>query len=286
MSTLAGLQRSVRDYLLHGSEHCVAQVAAPSHDAGERLQIYAHAYRLRLHEALATDFTLLAAWLGASRFEQLMDDYIAAHPSAHFNIRWFGSHMADFVSGVAPWSDEPLLADLAEFEWVQGLSFDAPDAPSLDASALAALPFAAWESLHVSFHPALHRRDFRWNVHELWAALQRREPLPPPVEYVVPVPWLFWRQEHQSCYSSLDRDAAKALDLALEGADFPTVCVALRAWWPDDALPQRAAALLKSWMNEGLVSGVCIGGAPKAVLRCSAAAYRSRYSADFRPPRQ
>lgn len=284
MSGLGELQRSVRNYLLRGGE-CALHVAAASPDAGTRLGIYANAYRLRLHEALATDYTLLAAWLGEERFTRLLDDYLAAHPSSHFNIRWFGCRMAEFVAATAPWSEEPVLADLAEFEWVQGLSFDAPDAPLLEAAAVASLPATAWESLCVSFHPAVHRRDFRWNAHELWHALQEGRPLPPPVEYVVPVPWLFWRREHHSYYTSLDRDAARALDLALDGADFPTVCVALRAWWPDDVVPQRAASLLKSWVTEGFVSGLCIGAVPRGASRCAAAAHRSRHSGEFAPRR-
>ncbi|PKM43866.1 MAG: DUF2063 domain-containing protein [Gammaproteobacteria bacterium HGW-Gammaproteobacteria-1] len=285
MSALAGLQRGLSDFLLHGGDGCAVGVAAAPGEAGTRLGIYANAYRLRLHEALATDYTLLAAWLGEARFVQLLDEYIAAHPSHHFNIRWFGCRMAEFVAGSAPWSDEPILADLAEFEWAQGLSFDAPDGPLLEAGAVAGLPAVAWETLRISFHPAVHRRDFHWNVHELWHALLEGRPLPPPLEYVVPVPWLFWRRERRSYYTSLDRDAARALDLALDGADFPAVCMALRAWWPDDVVPERAASLLKSWVNEGFVSGICLGAVPRGAARCAAASFRSRHSGEFGPAR-
>lgn len=259
MSTLAELQRGFRDYLLQGRNQAIRPLVRATQERREeaenRLAIYADAYRLRLKEALAVDYTLLAARLGAERFDALMDHYIHAHPSRHYNIRRYGHRMAQFLAASAPWCGEPLLAELARFEWLQGLSFDAPDAEPLGVETLAALPAAQWGGLRLRFHPSLQRHDFHWNVHEFWAALRHEEPFPAARYQASAIPWLFWRQGRSNLFVSLDAESARLIDLARGGADFAALCEALCARHPEEEVPQRAAAALKGWVEEQLVIG-------------------------------
>lgn len=257
MSTLEALQRGFRDYLLQGQGRTIGPLVNAAegnrHETQRRLVIYADAYRLRLKEALAVDYTLLAARLGAKRFDTLMDHYIHAHPSRHYNIRRYGHRMAQFLAVTGPWCGEPLLAELARFEWLQGLSFDAPDAEPLGVEALAALPAAQWGGLRLRFHPSLQRHDFHWNVHEFWAALRGEEPFPATRYRARPIPWLFWRQGRSNLFVSLNAESARLLDLARGGADFAALCEALCARHPEAEVPQRAAAALKGWVEEQLI---------------------------------
>lgn len=259
MSELAELQRCFRDYLLQGHTHGIHPLVNKAADPKQRLGIYADAYRLRLKEALATDYTLLATWLGEERFEALMDHYIHANPSQHYNIRHFGHLMADFLAVAGPWCGEPLLSELAAFEWLQGLSFDARDADPIGIEAISAIPAARWCDLQLRFHPSLQRQDFHWNVHELWAALQHGEDFPVARYESKALPWLFWRKERRSVFVSLDAEQAELIDLARDGADFATLCEALCTRHDAEEVPERAAALLKEWVEEQMVVDVIPG---------------------------
>jgi len=253
MSSLARLQRGFRDYVLAGDARRIRPLVATPPEPLRRLGIYGGAYRLRLKEALAVDFTLLAAWLGEAGFDTVMDGYIDRHPSRDYNIRRYGHRMPEFLAETAPWRDEPLLAELAGFEWVQGLSFDAADAGAVDENRVAAIPPEEWAGLRFRFHPSVHRRDLMSNVHELWSALQEGRPLPEPRREGAVRHWLFWRSGGRNAYASLDAPQAAAFDAARAGADFATVCEVLCEWYEPETVPRQAAAELKGWLQEGMV---------------------------------
>ncbi len=259
MNPLITWQRRFADHLLAGGGAAMPRLIAPGGDAAARLAVYTDGYRLRLKEALAQDFTLLAAWLGPQRFERLLDDYIHAHPSHHYNIRWVGRSMVRHLAQTPPWNRNTLARELAEFEWAQGLCFDAPDAPIATAAELTALPAAAWPRLRLRLQPALQRRDLHWNVDELWAAAQAGRPLPPPAYRPSPVRWLFWRRDCRNYLARLEPDAAAALDSIRTGGDFAALCLTLRRRHRPEAVPARAVGLLKGWLEEGLLSAVLTG---------------------------
>ena len=91
----------------------VSTAGAP---AAERLDIYVAAYRLRLLEALATDFSGLHTLTGDEQFDQLGRAYIDACPSHHFSLRWYGHGVAEFLQRTPPYAEYPVLAEMAEFE--------------------------------------------------------------------------------------------------------------------------------------------------------------------------
>jgi len=256
MSALATLQRRFRDHLLdHPGTPLEPLIRAPAvGDRGRRLGIYHDGYRLRLREALATEYRGLAALLGDDGFAQLADAYAAAHPSARPSIRWYGDRLAGFMAETAPWNGRPELAELARFEWTEGLCLDAADAPRLTADAVADLPADAWPGLRIVFHPSVHRLDLAWNSHALYRAATEESPLPTPTRHAAPQPWLFWRWEQSAYFASLAPDAAAMLDGLRRGDRFADVCTTLLHWHDDAATMHRAAALLRGWFDEGLIS--------------------------------
>ena len=256
MSELAELQRSFRDYLVLGKADVIQPLIDNRVNRNQRLGIYANAYKLRLKEALATDYTLLAAWLGEERFDAMAEHYIHAYPSRHYNIRRYGHLMADFLASTGPWCGQPLLTELAAFEWLQGLSFDARDIAPIGIDTLAALPAEYWGGLRFRFHPSLNLRDFHWNANQLWAALKQGKAFPEPRYHSLATTWLFWRKGRSNVFTSLDVEQAKLIDLARSGADFATLCEVLGTWYDNDEAPARAAAILKGWVEEQLVIGI------------------------------
>src|SRR5205814_3406875 len=123
-------------------------------------------------EVLTNDFPGLMAMAGPADFDLLARAYIAAHPSRHASVRWFGRHLADFMARTTPYSGSPAAAEMARFEWLLGEAFDAPDVEPVKAAALMALPPQAWETLRLAPLPSLRRSAFAFEVPQAW---QRRD---------------------------------------------------------------------------------------------------------------
>lgn len=254
MTPLRRIQRELQAYLLGAPNAAAAHVAeAGNLGAVARLQIYADAYRLRLREALEADFPALRAWLGAGRFAEAAERYIAAHPSTHYSLRWFGRHLPRFLAEAPPFAETPLLAELAQFEWALGTAGDAPDEPVLSRAALARLAPAEWPSLRLEAHPSVVRLDLLWNAPAVRQATEAAAPLPAPRRGARTTAWIVWRQDYHTYFRSLDADEAQAFDALCRGDTFAAICAGLSQYGGDAGVPARAAALLERWIGEGLV---------------------------------
>ena len=257
MKSLEALQHAFGGYLTGASEVIPPGVAGDDRaDARERMELYAGAYRARLVESLGVDFPGLWGMIGDEQFYQLCLEYIRQHPSTWPSIRWFGSHMEDFLRNTPPYADYPQVAEMAAFEWAQGLVFDAADSPVSTLDELAALPPESWPGMRLAFIPAMRRLDLEWNIPLLWSALERDEELPEPERQEYPRGWLLWRRELTPSWRRLDVDEAWALDRAGEGMCFADLCEGLLEWIDEEHAPRRAAGFLKTWVHDGLVAKI------------------------------
>jgi hypothetical protein len=257
MTDLASLQCAFQRHIDRPTRVMTRTVlATPRADAGRRLGVYSDGYRSRLIEALANDYPALRCTLGEARFDGTMRAFIAAHPSRHANLRWYGGELADFLSRAPRCRRRPLLAELARFEWALGLAFDAADAPLAAAQDAAAVPAHRWPVMRLALHPSVHRLDLRTNAPALWLAAVRRRVLPRGVLRRRPRAWLIWRKEHAPYFRSLARDEAVALALAARGADFAAIGRSLARSAGGGNAALRAAQLLRNWLDEGLISAV------------------------------
>jgi hypothetical protein len=68
------------------------------------------------------------------------------------------------------------------------------------------------------------------------------------------VAWVIWRPELISNFRSLEPDEAVMLDAMTEGRPFPALCEALLSHVEEDQAPARAAGLLRSWVEEGMIA--------------------------------
>jgi hypothetical protein len=257
---LRALQRDFQSALMAGSTGINPQlVSTPEAGAARRLDIYVQAYRLRLLDALEGDYGKLAACVGDAQFEALGYVYITRYPSQHPSLRWLGRHMADFLATTRPWSGQPLLAEMAAFEWAQGEVFDAPDATPLSLAAIAAIPPESWAGLRLRAHPALRRLDLTWNVPAIWLALDNDTEPPAPRAGDVPSGWLMWRQDLDIHWRSLSADESWAIDAWRSGACFAELCEGLCEWLDTGQVAAHAATLLKGWISAGLVTALLTG---------------------------
>jgi hypothetical protein len=86
--------------------------------------------------------------------------------------------------------------------------------------------------------------------------MSAEEAPPAPERSAKAVEWLIWRHNLENYFRSLDAVEVTALDAALEGRNFAQVCAALSQQLPDEEVPLRAASLIATWLDGGLLAGL------------------------------
>jgi len=255
---LRRLQREMQRDLFGGASAigaCIAETAPLATHA--RLGIYRHAYVARLLETLADHYPVLHAILGDEDFEALGTAFIRGFPSVHRSIRWYGRELADFLAARSPFDEQPIFAEIARFEWTLAEAFDSADAEVIGRHALAAVQPAEWAGLAFCFHPSVRRLSFEWNTVAAWKAMTAGTDAPRPERSTEVVEWLVWRSGLENYFRSLDPAEATALDAALRGACFAEICGGLSEHLAEEEIPLRAASLIATWSESGLLSGLC-----------------------------
>jgi hypothetical protein len=253
--SLADLQRAFQDYVLTSGDAFANQVRdTRKADRVTLLDVYRDGYALRLIEVLTIDFPGVLAMAGPADFDTMARAYIAAYPSRHPSVRWFGRRLADFLETTEPYDRTPVVAEMARFEWALGEAFDSIDAAPIEAESIMAVPPEAWESIAFAPIPSLQRLAFTHDVPPAW---QRREEVEPGTLEVAaletPLPWVIWRPERVSNFRSLEQDEAAMLSAMIEGQPFPALCEALLPHIEEDQAAARAAGLLRAWVEEGMI---------------------------------
>jgi hypothetical protein len=253
--SLADLQRAFQDYVLQSSDGFAGSVRDTSKaDRTTLLDVYRDGYVLRLIEVLGTDYPGVLAMTGAADFDHMARAYIGAHPSHCPSVRWFGRHLAGFLGSTPPYDTSPATAEMARFEWAMGEAFDSANEAPVSAGAIMSVPPEAWETISFVPLPSLRRMTFTFDVPPAW---QRREEVGPGALEVAPLAepaaWTVWRPELMTNFRSLEPDEAVMLDAMIEGHPFPALCEALLPYIEEDQAPARAAGLLRSWVEEGMI---------------------------------
>ena len=257
MDTLAKLQRDFQDYVLGKRRHVVSSVRSPNRaQAVARMNVYARAYEQRLVEVLRTDYPALHALAGDELFETLARAYIEAHPSRHRNARWVGERLADFLSGSDAFAHQPVLAEMARFEWAIGLAFDAPDEGAVSPHELTSLPPEGLADARFVVHSSVQQLTLSWNVPAFWKAVDADVSPPPLPTRRTPAAWIVWRPELVTCFRSLESDEAVAWRAVAGGQNFAFVCDSLATIMEPALVPARAAGLLRRWVDERLLSRI------------------------------
>ena len=254
MNSLRALQTQFLAYLRAPEtqmQPAVVNTATVSADL--RLKIYVDAYRLRLVDALADNYPVLHTLLGDDAFTELGARYLQAQPSQHFSIRHFGHRLAEFAAAEMPYAQQPVLADVAKFEWALRDVFDAADAIALTPNDLAAIAPELWPELRFKLHPAVRRLDLTWNAPALWKAIDEQLEPPPPQMNNHLTAWLIWRHDLKIQFRSLEVDEAWALDALRLNTTFADLCAGLCEWVDESQASLHAARLVRRWLTDGIL---------------------------------
>jgi len=232
----------------------------------DRLEVYANAYFVRIHDSLRSDFGALARALGPAAFHDLVKTYLMAHPPSHPSLRFAGKDLARFLE------TEPFAAifarrcaygaDLARLEWGLCDAFDANEAPVLTREDLAGVPPEAWAGLRFKTSPSLALLSPRWPVHtvrerfdhesenETWDAPPALEPAQTHVRV--------WRREEVVYYRAIPSLEAELLAALQRGKEFGVLCERVAQEVSESATAVQAVGFLEAWVSAGLLSGLAI----------------------------
>ena len=256
MTDLQTLQQHVLQAMLTNAPPRLRELRGDdAADISSRMAVYRNGYRIRLRDALATEYAGLGLMAG-HRFAHLLDGYVAAHPSEHYNIRWHGAGLPAYLEHALPWREKPELAAMARLDWAISTAFDAADESVLRAADLAGVPAEAWADLRLTPLSHLQVLSSTCNPDAFRRAADHGLKRPRLRRLSKPRHMLVWRQALEVRYRTVQADEYAALAGAMRGEVFSRLCERLAEHnGPDKALP-RMVALLSQWLDEGLISGL------------------------------
>ncbi|MGC1549296.1 MAG: DNA-binding domain-containing protein, partial [Rhodanobacter sp.] len=174
-------------------------------DIESRLAVYRNGYRIRLRDALSVEYPGLVLMAG-HRLAHLFESYVDAHPSEHYNIRWYGAGLAAYLECALPWREKLELADMARLDWAISTTFDAANEPVVSAADLAGLPADAWADLCLRPQDALQMLSTVFNVDAFRRAADRGHQRPRLRRLSKLRHLLVWRQALEVRYRVMDAD--------------------------------------------------------------------------------
>lgn len=219
-----------------------------------RLAIYHNAYRLRLTEALRSNFPALHQLLGDEDFNAAASQFLQHNPPTTASIRWFGDALPGWLSQQKPYAELPAIAELAQFEWALRHALDAANASTVTPDDLQRVPPERWADLHFTLHPSVTLLNLQWNAIAVWQALTNDQVPPDPAP--APGYWLVYRQENlMNAWRSLDPQELEGLTRITSGQSFGDLCEYLYTQREDPELAiNTAASWLRSWSEQGLLA--------------------------------
>ncbi len=229
-------------------------------DATERMNIYRDAYSLRLIDILYGDFPTIYEILGTDSFVEMAKKYLATYPSTSFTVRHFGQYLAKFLSETKPYADYPYLWQMADFEWAKGTVFDAPDTDIFTLEQLVNIPENAWEIATFEFIPAMTRLVYDYNIPQIWLSVHndKNDNTPAPIQLDTPMAWVMWRKNLNPNWYSMPADEDWFFIQARRGVNFPELCEGLGKWIDEDEIPQRAAEIVRRWIDEKMLKNIFV----------------------------
>ena len=173
MNEFERLQDAFQRSIVSGDYRILGEILdSPKEKRDVLLGVYRHAYVSRLVEALRNDHEHLHGYLGDEMFDKMGAAYVAAKPSQQPNMRWFSQGLPEFLRTTEPYSEHPVVGDIAAFEKALNDAFDAPDGAVIGIADVAAFAPETWNELRFKPHPTACRLDLATNALEIWQALR------------------------------------------------------------------------------------------------------------------
>ena len=218
-----------------------------------RLGIYGNAYKIRLKGSIENDHEILGIYLGDDLFDVMAAGYIESKPSHVTSLRDFCEYLPEYLETTAPFSNNPIISEIAAFERSLLFAFDSADGAHATMNDLVSIPQEQWPDLRVRFHPSMQIFHANWNSVQSWQALKAEKS--PPAEAQQGSYWLIWRNhERITEFRSLPVDEHVMIDGFLHGHSFAEICEDLLGYHAEEKLAQNALKHITAWLEIGIVS--------------------------------
>ena len=262
MSDLARQQADFQRGILGGDDTVLGEILDSPKEKRETLYgVYRYAYGSRLVEAMRSDHELLHAYLGDEMFDEMGHAYVKAHPSEHPNLRWFSRALPEFLKSAAPYSDHPVLSDLAALEKTLNDAFDGRDDDALDACRHGPLCAGGLErsSVHSRIRPLRASIFPPTRPRSGWRSRTTRRRRMRPRWKSPRACWSGGRTT-RLMFRELPAEEAMMWDEAANGIPFGVLCAMLATYDDPDGAAARGAGYLHGWISAGLLTGASTSG--------------------------
>ena len=251
--SLKNLQQQMMNYLLHDDTEITDKIINQGKITKKvRLNIYKNAYQVRLTEVIDNDHQMLGRYLGDDLFEQMATEYLKCHPSSYYSLRDFAEHLPNFLTEKLPFSQYPIISELAYFERFLLTSFDARDTTRMTFDSLQTIEHQEWPALVFRFHPSVQLAHFSWNTVESWQALKQQQT--PDTAAKKKSVWLLWRNNDRLTeFRSLSDEEFTLFNMILSGNNFSMLCDFLLNHLAKGDASTLALQYLSTWLEEGLL---------------------------------
>ena len=250
MAGLKELQENFQKAVLTGDTSILSEITPSVREKGEvLLGVYQNAYRLNLIEFLDNEYEKLGTLLGDDGYADMVNAYIANTLPDTPNARDYGRKLPEFLRENTPFTENPILGDMADFERALNHAFDAANDQPLTLEDLAAIPPENWPDKTFAPHASVTRLGLKTNAQSIWQAFEN-EAAPPAIELSdEPDRVIVYRQELRSMFRSMSYEEAMLWDELAKGANFAALNELSATYGGDEEAAMRVAGYLKGWIE-------------------------------------
>ena len=142
------------------------------------LEVYRHAYRARLRDCLADDFSAVQQVVGETVFADIANAFINEVPPSASTLNRYGASFPSWLQGAAQRLSLPILRlvhvrQLAHLEWALVEAIHAPLSAQISRRALAGLAPEDWVKARLVPVPTLRVVRCTWSINATYAAYLR-----------------------------------------------------------------------------------------------------------------
>ncbi|PAJ76374.1 hypothetical protein CJF42_00285 [Pseudoalteromonas sp. NBT06-2] len=199
------------------------------------------------------DHQQLGKYIGDDLFDLMVKGYLVDYPSLNNSLRGFTENLPLFLSHKAPFKEHVILADIARFEQLLLMAFDAADDVTLTTEQLENLAQTDWPLLVLNLHSSVQLVKFNTSAVESFRAL-KNESTPPSPYIDKPHFWLIWRALNKvTQYKALEKEEFDLLDLIKQKQNFSALCQSLVNNQPSEKIAPILIEYINSWLAQGLL---------------------------------
>ncbi len=209
----------------------------------QQLTVYRDAYRYRLFDAVAEDFTVLRDYLSTPVFENLLHDLISHVTPSHFNIARYSEQLLPFLINTMP--EDIFAHEICQLELCILQMADLADSPALMQQDISQLQEQDLMQTIFKARTALRLMQFNYPVNDFYQASMQQTPLPkcvPQASYLV-----VYQDDEKIWRLDIDQHEYTLLSRLFSGK---TVSCALASW--PDAEANQLQQYFSKWMHHQL----------------------------------